>query len=82
MPFDLSPSMTDEEVRAHVDVPGNGTSRYRLERMERDLATVREEATKLRDDFNHLVIGLIGTVLVLFTFGIGIAVTLLTAKGR
>jgi hypothetical protein len=66
-----------------VEKPGgNGqeTFGYRLRRMEEELTAVRVEAKELSDRIDRMTLALLGSVLTLAVFGLGIAITLLTTR--
>lgn len=55
---------------------------YRLRRLEEDIGTVRQNAKEQNDRIDRLTLAVVGFALTLAVFGLGIAVTLLTARGK
>lgn len=55
---------------------------YRLRRVEDDLADMRKDAKELSDRIDRITLAVVGFALTLAVFGLGIAVTLLTTRGK
>ncbi len=66
------------EVQGHAE--GNGTVAYRLERIERDVKELHDQQKERDDRIDRVVLAVVGFALTLAVFGLGIAVTLLTAR--
>lgn len=74
--------MDEPEVRAHAEYAnGPETFSYRLRRVEQEQKEDRETMKELSDRMDKLTLSVVGFALTLAVFGLGIAVTLLTARG-
>lgn len=71
--------MTDD-VRAHGDSNGQETHPYRLRRLESEQEKVKTDAKEMSDRIDRLTLAIVGFALTLAIFGLGIAVTLLSAR--
>lgn len=56
--------------------------RYRVDRIEADQRELEKSLKELSDRIDKLTLAVVGFALTLAVFGLGIAVTLLTARGK
>lgn len=71
------------DVEGHRASPANGGMlRYRVDRIEADQRELEKSLKELSDRIDKLTLAVVGFALTLAVFGLGIAVTLLTARGK